>query len=104
MPDGQRACVCGIHRLTRHASAKSTIYASCANLAQLVLLQHLRLLFTVAGDKRNGIAAIQKLDCGGYLLWAHLQAGGESLRQVAKWYGVSHEAVRQIIRKHNKAT
>lgn len=30
---------------------------------------------------------------------AHRYANGESLRQLAKVYGVSHEAVRQIIKK-----
>jgi hypothetical protein len=30
---------------------------------------------------------------------AQRHAGGDSLRQLAKWYGVSHEAVRQIVIK-----
>ncbi len=52
-----------------------------ANLAPLLFVQPLRLLSAVAGDKGKGIgiADIQKLDCSGYLLWAHLKAGRDSL-------------------------
>ena len=31
---------------------------------------------------------------------AHRHAKGESLRKLSKWYGVSHEAVRQVLKRH----
>ena len=50
----------------------------------MLLLQPLSLLFGVASDKRDGIAAIQQINYGSYLLWAHLQARRNSLNVAHK--------------------